>query len=64
MRAERSGAGDGRVYEVRFVADDGRGGQCRGAVRVCVPHDRGRGSTCVDEGPLVDSTGPCSVNSR
>ena len=62
VRAERSGAGDGRVYQVRFVADDSRGGQCRGAVRVCVPHDQGRGSTCVDEGPLVDSTGPCSAH--
>src|SRR5438876_4502174 len=60
VRAERSGAGDGRVYEVRFVADDGRGGEGHGAARVCVPHDQGRGRTCVDEGPLVDSSGPCS----
>ena len=64
VRAERSDAGDGRVYQVRFEADDGRGGQCRGAVRVCVPHDQDHGRTCVDEGPLADSTGPCSANSR
>ena len=63
VRAERSDAGDGRVYQVRFEADDGRGGQCRGAVRVCVPHDQDHGRTCVDEGPLADSTGPCSANS-
>ena len=64
LRAERNGEGEGRVYHVGFLADDGRGGQCRGTVTVCVPRDQGRGSTCVDEGPLVDSTGPCSANPR
>ncbi len=59
VRAERNGAGDGRVYHVGFVADDGRGGQCRGSVSVCVPHDQGRGSRCMDEGSLVNSSGPC-----
>jgi hypothetical protein len=29
-------------------------------VRVCVPHDQRPGHRCVDEGPLVNSTGPCS----
>jgi hypothetical protein len=57
LRAERSGGGDGRVYEVRFSADDGMGGSCDGAFVVCVPHDRGRGAACGDPGPLVDSTG-------
>ena len=46
VRAERSGQGDGRLYVIDFLADDGRGGQCIGAVLVCVPHDRGNGSTC------------------
>jgi hypothetical protein len=55
LRAERSGTGDGRVYHVRFTAADGRGGQCTGAVTVCVPHDQGPG-TCVDQGPLFNST--------
>src|SRR5207244_2712654 len=36
LRAERNGAGDGRVYHVGFRADDGRGAQCRGTVTVCV----------------------------
>ncbi|MBW8873974.1 MAG: hypothetical protein JF614_03355 [Acidobacteria bacterium] len=54
LRAERSGSGDGRVYHVGFVANDGRGGQCSGEVTVCVPHDRNR--ACVDQGKLFSST--------
>jgi hypothetical protein len=56
IRAERSGKRDGRVYHVRFQAEDGRGGTCTGEVTVCVPHDNKPGATCVDEGPLFDST--------
>jgi hypothetical protein len=56
IRAERSGSGDGRVYHVAFVADDGRGGQCTGAVAVCVPHDQRSRRSCVDQGALFDST--------
>jgi hypothetical protein len=59
LRVERSGASDGRVYHVDFTADDGRGGQCSGTVSVCVPHDQGKGKSCVDQGALFDSTGPC-----
>jgi hypothetical protein len=46
VRAERSGQGDGRIYTIRFVADDGHGGTCDGIVEVCVPHDRGQAATC------------------
>jgi hypothetical protein len=65
IRAERSGwkggqskddHGDGRVYHIGFTASDGRGGTCTGTVSVCVPHDQRPGATCVDEGPLYDST--------
>jgi von Willebrand factor A domain-containing protein 7 len=51
VRAERSGLGDGRVYAITFVADDGQGGTTTGRVRVVVPHDV-RGNTCdaVDSG--------------
>jgi hypothetical protein len=59
VRAERMGEGNGRVYHVSFVADDGRGGHCAAVVTVCVPHDQGSGHPCVDEGPLFDSTGRC-----
>ncbi len=60
LRAERNGnvqtPGEGRVYHVFFTADDGAGGQCKGEVTVCVPHDQGARATCVDGGPLYDST--------
>lgn len=56
LRATRSHSGDGRVYHVFFSADDAQGGQGSGSVTVCVPRNRKDGS-CVDGGPLVDSTG-------
>ena len=57
LRAERSGSGNGRVYQVSFTANDGHGGSCPGAVMVCVPHDRKPG-TCVNDGQRYDSTLP------
>jgi hypothetical protein len=57
LRAERAGNGNGRVYRVSFMADDGHGGQCTGAVTVCVPHDR-RPGICVVDGQQYDSTQP------
>src|SRR5262249_25950167 len=56
LRAERSGAGDGRAYHVEFAALDPSGSSCHGAFVVCVPHDRGHGGACVDGGSLFDST--------
>ncbi|MEE8524295.1 MAG: hypothetical protein V3T72_10220 [Thermoanaerobaculia bacterium] len=58
VRAERSGQGDGRVYHLGFTATDSDGNSCTGSVSVCVPHDQGKGSKCVDQGPLYDSTQP------
>jgi len=55
VRAERAGKGNGRVYHIAFTADNGQG-TCTEVVRVCVPHDQGRGKTCIDDGPLYDST--------
>jgi hypothetical protein len=46
VRAERSGQGNGRIYTISFVADDGQGGTCTGTVQVCVPHDQGQGTIC------------------
>jgi hypothetical protein len=56
LRAERAGTGDGRVYHINFTATNASGGSCSGVVTVCVPHDMGKGSVCVDEGLLYDST--------
>lgn len=56
LRADRKGGGDGRVYHLRFTAEDGQGGRCEGEVTVCVPHDQAR-TACGDGGALFDSTG-------
>ena len=61
VRWERAGAGNGRVYVVSFTASDGHGGECRGTVQVCVPHDRGRGrSGCLDDGQSYDAIAACA----
>jgi hypothetical protein len=54
VRAERDGLGNGRVYHIRFTADDGFG-TCSGVVQVFVPLSQGEGPA-VDDGPLYDST--------
>ncbi len=63
LRAERSGTkkvpGNGRVYVVGYIASDGEGGTCSGTVTVCVPHDMGNGSECIDDGQFVSSLGTC-----
>jgi hypothetical protein len=58
VRAERNGTGDGRVYHIAFTADDGKGGTCSGTAPVCVRHDQGKGSSCIDGGPLFNSLEP------
>ncbi|HSK77442.1 MAG TPA: SBBP repeat-containing protein [Thermoanaerobaculia bacterium] len=57
LRADRAGKGDGRVYHLSFEARDPLGASCTGTVTVCVAHDRGRGRTCGDGGPLFNSSG-------
>lgn len=59
LRAERIRWLDGRVYHLRFTADDGHGGRCNGRVEVCVP-GVWFPSFCFDEGQRTDSTGPCN----
>jgi hypothetical protein len=56
IRAERNGNGNGRVYEITFMATDSMGAQTEGFVKVCVPHDQGKGSACIDDGQLYDAT--------
>jgi len=57
LRAERSGLGDGRVYEISFTGTDSFGATCSGTVAVSVPHSQ-NGSPAVDSGQLYDSFGP------
>jgi hypothetical protein len=58
VRAERSGKGNGRIYEVSFKAEDGKGGFCNGTVTVGVPHSLNKGVLALDDGQLYDSTVP------
>lgn len=59
VRAERTGTprvpGNGRVYQISYSASDGRGGECTGSVAVCVPHDQGNRSVCIDDGQRYNS---------
>jgi hypothetical protein len=56
VRAERSGNGNGRVYQLSFKADNGQGGVCTSTVKVSVPHSMGKGATAIDDGQAYDST--------
>jgi hypothetical protein len=56
LRAERSGGGNGRVYRIAFVADDGRGETCAGVVTLGVPHSVH--TTPVDDGQAFDAMRP------
>ena len=58
IRAERSTAGNGRVYRINFTADDGQGGSCSSFVQVGVPRIMKPGSSAVDDGQLYNSTLP------
>jgi hypothetical protein len=49
LRAERSGKGTGRVYQIAFEAQDGKGGSCKGLLQVTVPHDRAHDDDDEDE---------------
>jgi len=58
VRAQRGGLGNGRVYEISFVAGDNKGGITAGKVRVKVPHDKKRDSyICIDDGQKYELVG-------
>src|SRR5260370_434885 len=54
LRAERSGAGNGRVYTIYFSATDAKGGASQGSAKVTVP--KNNHEIAVDDGPAFDST--------
>lgn len=58
LRAERSGSGNGRVYQIYFSADDGQGSVCSSSVKVTVPHSKNQGDTTIDNGQFYDSVQP------
>jgi hypothetical protein len=55
IRSERSGRGNGRVYEIEYSAFQGA---CGGFVHVVVPHDQS-GRPAEDDGQDFDSTEGC-----
>ena len=54
--SERAGNRNGRVYMIYFEASNQRGEMSEGFVTVCVPHSRGNGNQCVDDGQIYDAT--------
>lgn len=54
LRAERSGGGNGRVYQIWFTAFDRAGASCEGSVFVAVPHDPKK--PAVDDGQRYTAT--------
>ena len=54
LRAERSGIGNGRVYTIRFIAQDSSGAMCQGKVNVSVPHSKK--AEAIDDGQIYNST--------
>lgn len=55
VRAERNGAGNGRVYHIGFTASDDHGGTCSGTVLVSVPKSQNKKNVVIDDGTLYDS---------
>jgi hypothetical protein len=56
LRAERSGTGSGRIYQVAFTATDTKGGTCNGTVTVSVPLYKA--GTAIDNGQRYNSLLP------
>jgi hypothetical protein len=55
VRRERNGNGDGRVYQIAYTVNDGKGGSGGGVVNVCIPHDVIGYGACHDDGALYNS---------
>lgn len=54
VRAERSGSGNGRVYQINYKATDSEGKSCVGFLQAGVPHDVAD-SAAVDDGQQFNS---------
>ena len=64
VRAERSGGGDGRVYELVLQVEDDAGNSTAATFLAEVPHDQSHGHAAIDGGDLATYTSDCgSVSS-
>jgi hypothetical protein len=61
LRAERDVHGNGRVYNIKFVARDSSDNESTGTVQVCVP--RSKGQLCIDDGQNHDPL-PASIRHK
>ncbi len=52
LRAERDGAGNGRVYTIAYTVTDSHGATCSGTVTVGVPHDHAHTAVPGPDGPF------------
>lgn len=56
LRAERQGAGNGRVYTINYQVADAAGNVATGFSQVWCPHDQDTGATAVDNGAAAGYT--------
>jgi hypothetical protein len=58
VRAERDGNGNGRVYEITYLVEDGNGGSCTGTALIAtIPHDQSGGEVSINDGTVNNSLG-------
>ncbi len=58
VRAERDGNGNGRVYEITYLVEDGNGGSCTGTTLIAtIPHDQGGDAIGINDGAIYNSLG-------
>lgn len=51
LLAERKGNSNGRVYTVHFAVSDVNGNVTKAKIKAKIPHDQGKNSNAVDDGP-------------
>ncbi len=59
LRAERAGAGNGRVYTITFRVRDASGNEATATRQVTVPRNQGRGDAAQNDGPVYTVMSYC-----
>jgi hypothetical protein len=63
LLAERQGSGNGRVYTVYLAVADAHGNIGTAEIKAEVPHDKGKKSVVIDDGPVYVVNG-CDIDSE